>query len=151
MRVKYETHKMYNSSTYSSWCRMKRRCLNPKNPRFKDYGGRGIKVCKEWLRFKGFFESMGIRPEGKSIDRIDNDGNYEPGNCKWSTSLEQSSNRRNNNIITYKGVSLHVSAWSRRLGINRSTFAKRLSRGWTIKEAIERLAGSKEKRHDSMS
>lgn len=83
------------SSTYHSWCSLKQRCLNPKATGYKDYGGRGIKVCGRWLSFENFLEDMGERPVGKTLDREDNDGNYEPDNCIWSTAKEQANNRRN--------------------------------------------------------
>lgn len=80
------------SRTYSSWQCMKMRCLNPRIKQWSDYGGRGIKMCKRWLDFKNFLADMGVRPEGKTLDRIDNDGNYEPGNCRWATKAEQIAN-----------------------------------------------------------
>ena len=77
---------------------MKTRCLNPNNKRFKDYGGRGIMICERWMVFENFLADMGERPEGKTLDRINNDGHYEPSNCKWSTSKEQANNRSNKNV-----------------------------------------------------
>lgn len=80
--------------TYNSWNSMKQRCGNPKNSDYQIYGGRGIRVCLEWESFEAFLSDMGERPEGKTLDRIDPDGNYCPGNCRWSTPLEQRHNRR---------------------------------------------------------
>lgn len=82
------------SPEYRSWAHMKSRCSNPNNSKYDDYGGRGITVCERWLKFENFIADMGSRPQGKTLDRIDNDGNYEPGNCKWSTWSEQQKNKR---------------------------------------------------------
>ena len=89
-------HGMSRTRTYKSWNAMKNRCLNKRCKDYKDYGGRGITICDRWMRFENFFEDMGERPIGKSIDRINNDGNYCKSNCKWSTPKEQSNNMRNN-------------------------------------------------------
>lgn len=86
------------SSEYTIWSGMKSRCTNPNDPNFKRYGARGISICKRWTKFENFFNDMGPRPFGKSIDRIDNSKRYMPSNCKWSNRKEQSQNRRTNKL-----------------------------------------------------
>lgn len=85
--------KKNNKSTYTVWHLMKQRCLNPNNPNFKDYGGRGISICRRWFEFKNFLEDMGPRPLNRSIDRKNNDGNYNKKNCRWATASQQAFNR----------------------------------------------------------
>lgn len=88
------THGRYGTLEYKSWQSMKERCSNPKNNKWDLYGGRGINVCERWVNFSNFFEDMGPRPKGTTIDRINPDGNYEPSNCRWATIEEQNRNRR---------------------------------------------------------
>jgi hypothetical protein len=125
------------SRTYRSWWAMRQRCLNPGHQAFKHYGGRGIAVCERWDSFEAFLADMGERPVGMSLDRIDNDGGYEPGNCRWATPQTQASNTRMTRYLTVRGVSLPVAEWLRRSGVNRSTYRSRLRRGWSEDRAVE--------------
>ena len=118
--------------TWRIWQAMKNRCGNPKATGYLLYGGRGITVCDEWKNiFKSFYNDVGDAPKDKSIDRIDNDGNYEPRNVKWSTKKEQAGNRRSNRRIN--GVL--ISDISIGLGGANSLVAKRIKRGWSIERA----------------
>lgn len=94
-----------HKGAYSSWNNMMRRCYDLKYPRAKDYSGRGIIVANTWHNFNTFFEDMGDRPEGMTLDRVDNEGNYEPKNCRWATALQQSHNRRHSHYDRRVGVS----------------------------------------------
>lgn len=101
------------------WQGMKKRCYDPNHPRYKNYGGRGITVYPEWRKsFKAFIEYMGERPEGLTLDRIDNDGNYEPGNVRWATYYQQNENR--SNVKRYKGLTRR--AWAEKLKIHLGTY-----------------------------
>lgn len=88
------THGMAKTPEWYAWCGMRQRCENPKNAAWKNYGGRGIKVCERWHVFENFYADMGNRPPGRSLDRVNNDGYYAPGNCRWATRSEQTANRR---------------------------------------------------------
>jgi len=129
-------HGKCKSKTYSSWKGLIQRCLNKNNKRYMDYGGRGIKVCDEWKTFNGFYSDMGDKPEGKTIERIDNNGNYEPKNCSWATPKEQQRNNGRNHIVEYKGVSMCISGWSEKLGMNKGTLLARIKRGWSTEKAL---------------
>ncbi len=122
---KYARHGMYDTPTYRSWHSMLRRCHNPKNPIYAKYGAKNIQVCERWRNsFKAFYEDMGVRPEGKTIHRIDPDGNYEPGNCKWATRQEQNRQLRlrKTNKSGYRGVHYSRGAWVANIRIdNRPT------------------------------
>jgi hypothetical protein len=132
------THNMTNTAIYRVWAAMRNRCQNPKVKSFNDYGGRGIKVCERWQSFETFLVDMGPRPSPEyQIDRIDNDGDYEPSNCRWAKRLEQASNKRNNRFITANGETLHMAEWARRLGCQPSAILYRIDRaGWSEADAV---------------
>lgn len=126
------------SRAYSSWENMKARCLNPNTPFYKYYGGRGITICESWLSFDNFFEDMGEAPKGLTLERIDSNKKYEPGNCRWATRKDQQNNRRSNRNISYKGETKSVTAWAEQLGINPNTLRNRLFRaGWSVELAFD--------------
>ena len=130
-------HGMTHTITYKTWKSMKQRCYNSKCKEFRYYGGRGIAICVRWLNsFENFLSDMGERPEGLSIERMNNNGNYEPSNCKWATPKEQMNNTRRNVILTLDGISLSISQWARKLSINKVTLRGRILSGWTIERAL---------------
>jgi hypothetical protein len=113
------------------------RCTNPKNARYADYGARGIKICDRWLNnFENFLADMGEPPAGLTIDRLENDGNYEPGNCAWRTPAEQARNRRNSIKLTFDGEALLLIKWAERLGVSYRTMRGRYERGWSAERII---------------
>lgn len=114
------SHRMYGTKTYRTWDSMIQRCFNPKDARYADWGGRGITVCRDWLVFDGFYKDMGEKPHGCSIDRINNNGNYEPSNCRWVTNKEQSNNRRSNIVIDLDGESKTLMQWCEKFGVKYS-------------------------------
>lgn len=129
-----------NKELYATWTQMKARCYNPNATGYDNYGGRGITVCEEWLNsYETFANDMGERPKGCTLDRIDNNKNYCKENCKWSTAIEQASNRRNSQPIEYNGnVYKTHSELARKLNINKDVLNMRLKRGMTLEEAINK-------------
>jgi hypothetical protein len=133
----YKTHGMSYSPEYKTWVNMISRCKYPSIRNYKWYGGRGIKVCDRWLTFKNFYEDMGNRPSGKfTLERIDNDGNYEPDNCIWALATDNKNNTRANRKLTFNGKTLSVSQWARELNINKYTIAARLRYGWPVESVL---------------
>lgn len=129
------------SPTYISWSLMLGRCNNPNNERHERYGGRGIKVCERWHVFQNFLEDMGKRPAGLSIDRINNDGDYEPGNCRWATTAEQLRNRSVSLLVEMDGQKVTLKEACRTKGIDYQR-ARRLvkTNGATPGQALQALA-----------
>jgi hypothetical protein len=125
-------------ATYRTWAAMRHRCNNPKNPSFGSHGARGIRVCAEWAdSFAAFVRDMGLRPDGTCLDRYpDNDGNYEPGNCRWATFGENSCNRRDNRNYTVNGQTKCLTQWAREHGKTYAIVASRLKRGWSLEHAL---------------
>ena len=124
------------SRTYTTWLNMRNRCNNPNNDAYENYGGRGIAVCSEWDDFEKFLSDMGERPKGMSIERIDNNQGYFKENCRWATSKEQHSNKRNNHTISFKGEDMTITQLAEKVGVKRSTLYYRLKNGWSIEKAI---------------
>ncbi len=130
------------SPEYRSWNAMIQRCLNPNAPEYKYYGGRGISICEKWKTFASFYADMGDRPPGKSLDRKDPNGNYEPSNCRWATRSEQASNKRNSLLIAFKGKSQCAMDWSQETGIPYSTIRGRCKRGLSPEEILKEFITS---------
>ena len=132
-------HGKTDTPLYEIWKSMKQRCCNQNVSNYHNYGGRGIKVCDEWMRdFKAFYDwaiTNGWK-KGLSIDRINNDGDYSPSNCKWSTRTEQLNNTRQNKLLSYKGKIQTISQWAREIGMKEETLRTRLNLGWDVEKAL---------------
>lgn len=125
------------SRTYLAWQSMKSRCTDPNNKHFHNYGGRGISVCEHWQQFENFIADMGECPPSLEIDRIDNNGNYEPGNCRWATEAQQHRNQRSNRVFTVRGMTACLSDLVKHFGIvSRQSVCERLSKGWEPERAF---------------
>lgn len=143
LKGKSFTHNCSNTPEYETWSGMKERCTNPNNKSYHCYGGRGITVCERWLcSFENFLSDMGFKPSSEhSLDREDTNGNYEPGNCKWSTAYEQANNRRNNRIVYYNGKEYTIAQLAKEYHIYYETLRGRLDRGWSVERAVETPIG----------
>lgn len=134
---KYKRNGPSLNPIYATWCGMINRCLSTKNKCYKNYGGRGIKVCKRWMKFKNFLADMGLKPSpSHSIERINNNGNYTPKNCRWASRVQQANNKRNSQIIKFKGMSLTIAQWSDKLGIKYATILWRMHNWFSIKNIL---------------
>lgn len=123
---------------YNIWCNMKTRCLCPTHSSYHHYGARGISVCERWMTYQNFLADMGRAPSPRhSIDRIDNDGNYEPANCRWATQKEQNCNQARNTKLTHLGRTMTINEWAKELGISCRTLRARVMRyGWSPERAL---------------
>lgn len=129
---------------YSVWKGMIQRCLVSSHKFYKNYGGRGILICERWMSFELFFLDMGSRPHAKSqLDRIDNNGDYRPGNCRWASTHDQNRNKRTNRIIEFSGKTMCVADWAVELGLRPTLINQRLSRGWSEHRALSKSPRSK--------
>lgn len=133
------THGMSGTRLHKIWCNIIDRCTNENSPSYKNYGGRGIKICNEWRRsFQSFYDwamSHGYK-ENLTIDRVDNNGDYCPDNCRWTDKLTQANNTRNNHYIEYNGERHSTAEWARILNISYPALKHRIERGWTTEEAF---------------
>lgn len=120
---------------------MLKRCLDPSYRYYRDYGGRGITVCNRWLKFENFYADMGERPDGLSLDRRDNDGNYDPDNCRWASKLEQARNKRKTVFISAFGTTKRMVEWAEHYGINYGTLKWKLRQGTPAEEALSSIDG----------
>jgi len=134
-----EAHGSYKTTEYRAYIRMIERCRNPDSQSYEHYGARGISVCDRWLfSFQNFIDDMGRKPSpSHEIDRVDNDGDYEPSNCRWATRKQQTNNTRRNVNITARGETHTIAEWSEITGLDASTIRSRLLRyGWTQEQSV---------------
>lgn len=136
---KVRPHAIQNKRLYNVYSMMKKRCYNEKDERYARYGGRGISICDEWLNSYDAFAEWALAngyDKGLTIDRVDNDGDYCPENCRWATAVQQQNNKSNNHRIEYGGRTMTAAEWGRVTGINPITIIKRVRRGWSAGEAL---------------
>lgn len=147
----FTTHNMSKTHTYKTWCEIKYRCCVPTSHYYKDYGGRGIKMCDRWKdSYEKFLEDMGERPEGMTIDRIDNDGDYCPENCRWANTKTQCNNRRSNINIEYMGETKTLKQWCEKFNMDYGLTRSAYHRGrHTFEELVEKYKNNGRLRHKS--
>lgn len=142
MQIKLkDRHNLWGTRIYVIWGLMIQRCNNPKASGYKNYGGRGIKVCKRWRTFANFYKDMRTTyDKSLFLDRVDNNGDYCPENCRWTTRKNQNNNKRTCLYFEYKGKRQNLKQWSNELGIIYTTLQSRLTRyGWTIDRAFQNV------------
>jgi hypothetical protein len=145
LRARNTTHGKAHTRTYKCWRNMKARCLNPSSKHFARYGGRGIRVCDRWMKFENFVSDMGDAPIGLTIERINNDGDYAPGNCRWASISEQANNKSNTVRLTHAGRVMTLRDLSEELGANYFTLHHQLKRrGLSTEEVVARNKKAKQ-------
>lgn len=133
----FKKHGCVGSKEYNIWKSMNQRCHNPNNSAFKYYGEKGINVCKEWRNsFETFLKDMGNKPEGKSLDRINNEDGYSKENCRWADKIQQMNNRSNNRMLTLNNTTQNLQTWAEQLNINHKVLRKRLKDGWSDEDIL---------------
>lgn len=133
----WTTHGYARTATYRVWAHLKARCSNPHDNSFRNYGGRGIRVCERWTIFENFLADMGEKPPGMTLERIDNDGGYSARNCRWASRKEQCNNTRQNLQITHNGVTRNLKQWTEETGVPYHKAYERIYKlGWDIERAL---------------
>ncbi len=141
------THGMTGGPEYNVWKGIKQRCYNPRHTHYDSYGGRGIKMCDSWRdSFEAFYEDMGPRPKGQTLDRIDNDKGYSKENCRWATRKTQSRNTRSNHMVTFDGVEMTLKELSESAVVDYPTLVWRVNQGWDLTRAISQPSADDRKR-----
>lgn len=130
-------HGLTGSPLHMVWAAMNQRCSNPNHKNYASYGGRGVSVCDRWRKsFESFLADMGPRPDGMTLERIDNNGNYDPDNCRWATRKEQTANRRPGRVLVASGRSMPIAEWALIEGIPETVIRNRLALGWSHSRAV---------------
>lgn len=137
LRGKTVKHGMAETRIYRIWNQMRQRCTNPRNPAYKRYGARGIKVCERWVKsFADFYADMGDPPIAHTLDRIENNHGYEKANCRWATMKQQGNNRTSNVNITFNGKKQTQTEWAFETGLGKACLVSRLNAGWSLDKAL---------------
>lgn len=129
-------HGKFGTPVYITWVKMRQRCDNQNNEKYHRYGGRGIKYQDSWNNFESFFNDMGERPDGKTLDRTNNNGNYTKENCRWSSPFEQSNNMERNIFLTFDNKTMTISKWAIKLNVKKSTLYGRMLKGWSDEKIL---------------
>lgn len=137
---------MQKSGLYRIWGNIKQRCTNPNNTSYKNYGGRGITLCKRWYKFENFLADLKERPEGMTLDRINNNKGYSPNNVRWVTIAENTRNTRRCVMVKIKGVSKPINVWCREFGVPYTTFKQRRRNGWDLVKAVSTLPDARRRK-----